>query len=100
MRARRDLADPCLPDAGQDEGSGVGVGDLADAAGDQGQGVVLLGPRQQQCRQLLGHRHPLLAVPRLPVQTRVLHGNGRGLGQGEHDRGVPVLEPSVLVAQI
>ena len=100
MSARRDLADPCLADAGQDQGGRVRVRDLAHPVGDQGQGVVLLGARQQQRRQLLRDGHPALAVPGLPVQSGVLHRDGGGLGEGEDNGGIPVVEATVLVAQV
>ena len=95
-----DLADPALPDAGQDEGGGVGVSDLADAVGDERQRVILLGAREQQRRQLLGDHHPLLAVTGLAVQAGVLHGDGCGLGQGQDGVGVRAGEALGLVAQV
>ena len=79
-----DLADPTLPDAGQDEGGRVGVSDLADAVSDECQRVILLSAGEQQRRQLLGDDHPLLAVTGLAVQAGVLHGDGCGLGEGQH----------------
>ena len=97
---RRDLADPRPTDAGQDQGGRVRVRDLLDASGDQSQGVILLGARQQQRRELLGYGHPALAVPGLPVQSGVLHGDGRGLGEREDDGRVPVVETVILVAQV
>ena len=95
-----DLADPALPDAGQDEGGGVGVSDLADTVGDERQRVILLGAREQQRRQLLGDHHPLLAVTGLAVQAGVLHGDGCGLGQGQDGVGVRAGEAPRLVTQV
>ena len=95
-----DLADPALPDAGQDEGGRVGVSNLADALSDERQRVVLLGAGEQQRRQLLGDDHPLLAVAGFAVQTGVLHGDGCGLGQGQHGVGIRPGEAPGLVAQV
>ena len=100
MGAVGDLVGPGVLDAGQDEGDGVGVGDLADPAGHQDQGVVLLRPGQQQRRQLLGHGHPLLAAAGLAVQAGVLHGDGGGLRQGLDGGDVPAGEAAGLVAQV
>ena len=76
------------------------MGDLADPVGDEGQGVVLLGPGEQQRRQLLGDDHPLLAIAGLSVQAGVLHRHGRGLGEGQDGVGVGAGEAPGLVTQV